>query len=306
MMAAIPDFLIIGAMKAGTTAVAETMARHSQLHIPESKEPHYFIDRDQQFIFHDGRWASYTYGPRSLPEYQDLLRGSQVGCLRGEASTQYLPNPTSPSLVQQENPAVKLIVVLREPVSRAYSAYTYNRAIQHEKARTFEQAIRDELDGKRDSYYYSYRYLHYGRYCLHLKNWIQKFPREQLLILLFEDLKRSPEMFYSKISEFLKVSPFTGISGTLIDNKTSMPANPLQRGVWWLMETPNPAKLFLKKHLNNNRLAAFKKIVKARMITIGDPPAAMDGKMREIIGDYFSQDITALEREFGLNVDQWK
>ena len=124
-------------MKAGTTAIAEVMATHPMIYIPQSKEPTYFIDRDEEFIFGDGKKGKYSHGPGTKKSYLDLFANAPSMALKGEASTQYLANPDSPKLVHQANPDTKLIVVLREPVARAYSAYSYNRTIQREHAALF-------------------------------------------------------------------------------------------------------------------------------------------------------------------------
>ena len=299
----VPDFLIIGAMKAGTTAIAEMMGSHPEIYIPQSKEPTYFINHDEEFIFGDGKKAKYAYGPTRLHEYLSLFEGVPTGVLKGEASTQYLANPSSPKLVYDSNPNTKLIVVLRDPVARAYSAYSYNRTIQREMASTFSRALSEELNGSRDNYYFAFRYLHYGLYAQHLARWKQFFPVQQIKIVLFDNFKNNPIDFFADIAEYLNVGGFTSIEKRSFDNKTVIPKSSLQRGLWWIIEAPHPLKLFAKRYLAHNLLASLKKQLKSRLITIGASSPEMTQEDRDLIGCYFSQDLIQLKNEFGLEID---
>ena len=299
----VPDFLMIGAMKAGTTAIAEVMDCHPGIYIPQSKEPTYFIDRDQDFVFGDRKKGRYSHGPCSEEEYAGLFEGVSPNVLRGEASTQYLANPASPKLVFDANPNTKLIVVLREPVARAYSAYSYNQTIQRERAGSFAEALTEELRGERDSYYYAFRYLHYGLYAQHLTRWKEFFPESQIKILLFDDFKNNPVGFYAEIAAFLGVEKFETVENQSLDNKTVRPKNSFQKALWWVMEAPHPAKLIAKKYLNNNLLASLKKRFKSRLIKAGVSSSRMTEEDRVIIDDYFSEDLVRLKDEFGVNFE---
>jgi len=299
----VPDFLMIGAMKAGTTAIAEVMDCHPAIYIPQSKEPTFFIDRDEDFIFGDRKKGKYSHGPQTKQDYADLFEGVPSNVLKGEASTQYLANPTSPKLVHDANPDTKLIVVLREPVARAYSAYSYNQTIQRERAGTFAEALGEELNGDRDSYYFAFRYLHYGLYAQHLARWREFFPEKQIKVLLFDDFKNNPTGFYADIAEFLGIEEFATIENQSLDNKTVQPKNSFQKALWWVMEAPHPLKLMAKKYLNNNLLASLKKRFKSRLIKAGVSSSKMTEKDRAIIGDYFAEDSIRLKNEFGVNFE---
>jgi hypothetical protein len=297
----VPDFLVIGAMKAGTTALAEVMNCHPEIYIPQSKEPTYFIDRDEEFIFGDRRKGKYSYGPRTQQAYEDLFKGVPSYVLKGEASTQYLANPTSPKLVYDANPNTKLIVLLREPVDRAYSAYSYNKTIQREKTSTFSKALSEELSGERDSYYFAFRYLHYGLYAQHLAHWKEFFPAKQIKVMLFDDFKNNPTDFYADIAEFLGVREFVIIDNPSLDNSTVRPKNIFQKSIWWLMEAPHPLKLLAKKYLNNNLLASLKKVFKSHLIKIGLTPPKITEKDINMIGNYFTEDSIQLKDEFEVS-----
>lgn len=299
----VPDFLIIGAMKAGTTAIAEVMDSHPEIYIPQSKEPTYFIDRDEEFIFGDRKRGKYTHGPRTKKAYEDLFKSAPLYALKGEASTQYLANPISPKLVHDANPDTKVIVVLREPIARAFSAYSYNKTIQRERANTFSEALCEELSGARDNYYFAFRYLHYGLYAQHLARWRQYFPSKQIKILLFDDFKNNPADFYADISEFLNIGKFVSVENLSLDNKTVRPKNHLQKALWWVMEAPHPFKLLAKKYLNNNALAKLKKQLKSYLIKVGVSPSKMTEKDRAIIGNYFAEDSIQLKNEFGVDFE---
>ena len=175
------DFLIIGAMKSGTTAVAENMNSHPEIFIPESKEPSYFINWEKTYL--NGREEIINWKNNSasnLNKYLELFNNATKGQLIGEASTLYLPSKDTPRLAYDHNPKMKIIVILRNPISRAISAHNYNITNQKELEDDFIKAALEELNGKRDQFIYNSRYLHYGLYYKHIKNWLTYFPQSQI------------------------------------------------------------------------------------------------------------------------------
>ncbi len=211
----LPDFLVIGAKRGGTTSVWNWLTRHPHVApmfptAQQIKSPHYF-----DIHYTEGLdWYRSHFPSRAALER--TARRTGVRPLLGEASPYYVFHPLVAERVRAAMPEAKLILTLRNPVDRAYSNYCERRGSDAEELATFEEAIDAEpgrLAGEEDRLradpgYYSadhdcHSYLARGRYAEHLAPWLQLFAREQLLILPFEDLKTDPADAYRTIQEFL-------------------------------------------------------------------------------------------------------
>jgi hypothetical protein len=195
----LPDFLILGAQKAGTTALYAYLRWHPGITGPAWKEVSYF-DRHYR---RGGRWYRGHF---------PIRRGDRIV---GEASPGYLFHPLAPERVQATVPDVKLIVLLRDPVDRALSHYHHEVGLGREPL-TFEEAIDAEPERTRgeeerllrEPDYFShawwdYTYLARGRYAEQLERWLAVFSREQLLVIPSDELAAEPGQTYGRALEFL-------------------------------------------------------------------------------------------------------
>ena len=199
----LPDFLILGAQKGGTTALYAYLRWHPEITGPSWKEVSYF-DR------HYRRGASWYRGHFPIGAGDRLV---------GEASPGYLFHPLAPERVRATVPEAKLIALLRDPVDRALSHYHHEVALGREPL-SFEEAIEAEPERTRgeeqrlvrEPGYFSrpwwdYTYLARGRYAEQLERWFAVFPREQLLVLPSEELAADPGQAYGRVLEFLEAPP---------------------------------------------------------------------------------------------------
>lgn len=212
----LPDFLIIGTKRGGTTslwnwlvrnpAVAPMFPSHQQI-----KSPHYFdIHFDRGLDWYRSHFVTRNALSRRVQEHGTAITG--------EASPYYMFHPLAATRVRGTIPSVKLIVLLREPVARAYSNYWERVGSGAEDLPTFEQAIDAEDQRMRgeaerilaDPTYYSvnhdsHSYLARSRYAEHLASWLTLFPREQLLIMPSEELYRDESAAYARVQDFLGI-----------------------------------------------------------------------------------------------------
>ena len=201
----LPDFLIIGAQKAGTTALYAYLREHPQITGPSWKEVSFF-DR------HYGRGEAWYRG-----NFPNTLRAR--GGLVGEASPSYLFHPLAPERDAGLVPEAKLVALVRNPVDRAFSHYQHEVALGREP-RSFEDALvaEDErLRGEEDRIvadpaYFSHAWWNYtyrarGRYAEQLERWLAVFPREQLLVMPSEELLAEPEQAHGRVLGFLGAGP---------------------------------------------------------------------------------------------------
>ena len=199
----LPDFIIAGVQKGGTSSLFNYLTQHPNI-IPGYKKEVKFFDGN----FHRGiNW--YRFNFPLMTQMKDAEQQT------GEASPSYVFHPLVPQRIKESLPNIKLIILLRNPVARAYSHYQGNLRKGHEN-KSFEEAIELEqsrLEGEKeaiiaDQYYPMYKYLVYsylarGVYIDQIKNWLQSFPREQILILKSEDLFSNPQGVYSQVLNYL-------------------------------------------------------------------------------------------------------
>jgi len=198
-MGKLPDFIIIGCQRGGTTSLYNHIASHPDVESASQKELHFF-----DFNFDKG-----------LDWYKDQFPDNKI---TGEASPYYIIHPHAPRRIAQAKPDVKIIILLRNPVDRAYSNYNFEVKIGHEKL-SFEDAIKIEterLEGEvekmtKDESYYSYAHHHFtylerGKYADQLKNWFKYFNNDQILILKSESFFDNVQMNLKTVFEFLNLS----------------------------------------------------------------------------------------------------
>ncbi len=208
----LPGALIIGAQKAGTTALYAWLREHPAVLGPTWKEVNYF---DRRFT----RGESWYRGhfPNELRLRRVRRRGLEPVVL--EASTGYLFHPLAPERTKALLPDARLVALVRDPVTRAYSHYQHEVALGREPL-SFEDAIDREderMDGElermlADPAYFSYAWWNYtylarGRYAEQLERWLAVFPEEQLLIVPTDDLGKSPRETYARVLSHLHVPP---------------------------------------------------------------------------------------------------
>ncbi len=194
----LPDFLILGAQKAGTTALYAYLRWHPEITGPSFKEVSFF-DRH------------HAHGERWYRAHMPARRRSLVG----EASPSYLFHPLAPERVASMLPDVRLIALLRNPVDRAFSHYQHEVALGREPL-SFEDAIDREEERMRGevermlrepSYFshawWNHTYVARGRYAEQLERWFARFPRERLLVLFTEELAGDTAGTYRRVLDFL-------------------------------------------------------------------------------------------------------
>jgi len=208
----LPDFLIIGAQKAGTTALYAYLREHPAIAGPPWKEVSFF-DR------HYRRGAAWYRG--NFPNRLYLRRVRARTAARpivGEASPSYLFHPLAPERVAALVPNVRLIALVRNPIDRALSHYHHEVALGREPL-SFEDALaaedsrmHGELERMLDPSYFShawwnYTYVSRGLYAEQVERWVEHFTRERLLIVPSDDLGGRPGETYARVLEFLGAPP---------------------------------------------------------------------------------------------------
>lgn len=192
------NFLIAGAQKAGTTALHSYLSTHSEIHIPNNKELHFF-DNEKNFA-------------KSKPHYDVYHKAFSPNGrkkLLGEATPIYMYWDNAPKRIWQYNPNMKLIIILRNPIERAYSHWNMEYSRGNETL-GFSEAIHNESARIREALplqHRIYSYIDRGFYCQQIKKLWFYFGKENILILKHETLRQQPEKTLNAVTDFLEIAP---------------------------------------------------------------------------------------------------
>jgi len=202
----LPNFLVIGAGKCGTSSLNHHLSCHPQIFMSPVKEPQYFAFGDQSRALQgpgDDKLISSV--PPDIQSYAALFRdvGNEIAI--GEASTATIYEPRACKRVQQTLPHAKLIAILRDPAERAFSDYLHKFRTLLEPNHRFEDALKDESWRIKNGWSYRFHYLQRGFYYRQLKPFFETFDRRQIKIVLLEELASNPKKAFADLYSFLGV-----------------------------------------------------------------------------------------------------
>ena len=201
-----PDFLVIGAPKAGTTALHAALARHPGLYMSPVKEPKFFLS-DGPPPTKGGPGDALTYREHiwRRPDYEALFDPAPAGTLRGESTPLYLYDRAAMRRIRAALPDARLIVIVRDPVERAHSNWTHLWSAGLEPVGNFVRACGEEERRIEAGWASFWHYAGLGRYGEQLEYLFTLFPREQVLVLRYRRLVDEPEQTLDQIFAFLGV-----------------------------------------------------------------------------------------------------
>ncbi len=304
--AVMPNFLVIGAGKSGTTSLNDYLAQHPDIYMSPVKEPNYFALKnesplsslsDPEQMYH---YPQAVYKREAYEQLFEDVRGEQV---IGEVSPMYLYNPEAPIAIDQEIPNVRLVAILRDPVDRLYSRYMHLA-----RDNRLGSLSLDSLFDKDSLWWRRPDLIPEGFYGEYLQRYLLIFPREQIKLFTFNDFKQNTREVLREIYEFLGVDASFEPQVTVRRNKSGVIKNPLINAVLGGNGT-------LKRKLENMLPSAMSWVKKQPVLNKGlthlrnqflkyDP---LNSNLRcKIYQDIYAQDIARLEKLTTLDLTAWK
>jgi hypothetical protein len=296
-----PNFLIIGAGKSGTTSLYQYLKQHPEIYMSPVKEPKFFAVEGKKLDFRgpNDEMSMNRKSITDLDTYRTLFSGVTDEKAIGEASTLYLYSPEAPGRIKHYIPQARLIAILRNPVDRAYSSFIQRVQKGHEPLTDFAQALREEENRAHNNWAPRWQSKRIGFYHAHLRRYYDIFERNQIKVFLYEDLKGDPASVLQNIFRFLEVDEARLPDVSLKHNISGVPRNRLLHE---LLNKPNPIKSILRLVVPKGlrpRLTAF-----MENQNIGGPPP-LDQDVREELIDLYREDILKLEELIGRDLSRW-
>jgi hypothetical protein len=197
-----PNFFVVGAVKCGTTSLYAHLKNHPQVFMPDLKEPAFFADSIKP-VPPD---VLKTCCPGDLDRYQKLYQGARKSSAIGDASPAYLWDEEAAEKIHQVSPHARIIMILRDPVERAYSHYLL-KIQEGKESRTFLDALKQDSVRDQSGWWEPRLYIECGLYYSQVKRYLNLFGKSQVAVLLFEDLNRDPDGFLRKVANHLGIDP---------------------------------------------------------------------------------------------------
>lgn len=294
----LPNFLIVGAQKAGTTSVFKYLSQHPDIYSPFCKEPHYFSN------------APFPNLAKNDEEYENLFQNASHEKAIGEASVSYLIDPQAPIKIKKLIPEVKIIILLREPVERSYSQWWHMYQLGHEK-HTFEKALKIEQERINSKHFqkkvkvYSgfFSYFQSSMYYNYVNRYINTFGKENVRIYIFEEFIKNLPKLCNELFRFLNVDP-EFIPDFKVYNKSRSPK--LRSLQIFLTKPPPFLKIIfdsLPRMLKEKIFNALKMIYWKNMRETKRP--TLNPLLRKSLHNKFITDIHKLEELVKKDLSAW-
>lgn len=299
----LPNFLLIGAPKCGTTSLYRYLVQHPQIFMSANKEPNFFALEGHPPHYSgpgDERAGMSLESVTDLATYQALFAPSGGASALGEASTMYLYLPETAERIHHYVPQAKLIAVLRHPVERAYSHYLHLRNDGREWLEDFHAALDAEDERIAQNYAPAWHYRHVGLYSQQIQRYRQYFGPDQLKIFLYEDLRQNQAAVIQEMFDFLGLDPAFQPDTSSRHNVS----NTVRRHQWLhnFLTRDNPVKSMLRAVLPKSVRQPLATRAYKQNVTKAPP---FNPQLKQELLPLFKDDIEALQPLIQKDLSSW-
>lgn len=286
----LPNFIIVGAPKAGTTSLYHYLSEHPQVFMSDPKEVNYFSGEEIE-----SQSLYYNYNKtNSFEEYKELFVDASAEKAIGEGSVSYLFYPKTPQKIKDVLPDVKTIILLRNPLERGYSHYLMDYRLGLVDL-TYDELVYKSKTHKNLDLYYQ-QYVELGLYYEQVKRYLDIFGKEQVKIYLQEDLRNNQDQVIDDLYSYLNIDKSFSPNMDKEHNAFSLPKNRLIHKIYssYMIRTllsklfPSSAKEFL---LN--------------MFFERSKKPEMNPKTKEYLLNLYKPDIINLEKLIDRDLSSW-
>ena len=290
--------MIIGAAKSGTTALYHYLRQHPQVYMSPQKETNYFAFEGQRASFNGPGDEDAMRDTITTPDaYTEQFAGVTNEVAVGEASPWYLYSERAAENIHRCLPNVKLIVLLRNPVDRAFSSYLH--VVRHDRENLrFEEGLLAEEERIAQGWELVWHYRRAGLYVEQIERFLRLFAVDQIRYYLYDDLEKDLDAFLVRVYKFLGVDPSFVADTSLRPNATGVPRS---RMVQHLVFKDNPLKALARTVVPNQvRYNLSQRLGELSIVK----PTLNDDTRRKLLRD-FKKEILALEDLTGLGASVW-
>ncbi|MHA3977457.1 sulfotransferase [Halovulum sp. GXIMD14794] len=297
-----PDFYVVGAAKAGTTAVYSWLQTHPDVFLPAVKEPGYFAYAGGSAVPaagpHDPEYVRHIAVHRGA--YADLyeLPGPR---LTGDVSPVYLLDENAAARIAEARPDARILVLLRDPVERAFSQFLHHVRDSLETGETFEDGLELEHRRLREGWSWGFGYATHGHYASQIERYLAVFPRDQILFLDYRDLQTDPGDCWQRILTHL------GLEQRRLDRNDRVNATAglarVSRRPWLSHRLRHPGAV--QSRLKSMVPPAVRSKLRQALEGRGRPAPVLRAETRQALADRYRGERSRIEAQTGLDLRHW-
>lgn len=293
----LPNAILIGAPRCGTTSVHAHVAAHPDAFASTTKEPQFFSSEAQEIRLdgpNDRQVLSHLV--TRLEDYERLFAGASQQRVIIEASTTYIYFQGTARAIRNRIPQCRIVAILRDPVARAYSDFLRQRRNGHEPLEDFGEALREEPRRIDSGWAYRWHYRSRSLYHDRLKEYFDEFPKDAVKVFLFEELS-DPARFITELSAFLGIEARVDIGlGQL-----NVGGEPRSRMLHRTMFAMNPAGIALRRLAPKRALRRGRQAVLAKNLRVPELDPDLAARLRSS----FRTDIERLQELIDRDLRHW-
>jgi len=273
----LPNFLIIGAMKSGTTTLYHALKCHPDVFMAELKEPQFFSDEEKI--------------KSSMSWYVSLFKNVTNEKVIGEASTNYTKYPLFkrvPESIKKHIPDVKLIYIIRNPIERIYSHFTHNYYIGRVDNDLNRVIVRNQ------------NYINISRYYMQLQRYLEVFDNRQIKVVLLEDLRDEPNRIIKDIYGYLGVD--ATFSAANMSEKKHQTINKAGRSRA-VLNVLRSLSIYstVSNRISENMKGRLNSLLRKKI----EPPVKMTDQDREYLIEQLKDDVQSMQTYLGRDLSAW-
>ena len=299
------NLFIVGAAKCGTTSLYNYLAQHQEVFFPQVKEPNYYSSIESRIKEHYIKpkpQKFYQYKIIRSPEiYFSLFDKSKTHKIVGESSTSYLWDKDAALNIHNDFPEAKIIIMLRNPIKRAFSHYLMLRKSGQEKETDFYEALK--TDKKREPKFWgkgAFLYEDLGFYYTQVERYYKVFKKENIKVIIFEDFVENAKKGLLDVFQFLQIdeSKIDDVDFNRKHNQFVAHKSKLSRTIVQAINKAGSFKNLVPLSLRNR--------VKERFFFKSDSKPKMCDESQKYLNEVFKKEILKLEGLLDINLKIWK
>jgi hypothetical protein len=297
-----PNFFIVGAARSGTSSLDRYLSQHPEIFIASRKETHFFARDSLPSRFTGSGDERLNQGLiRDEEQYAQLFARVTTEKAIGESSAFYLCLPGTAERIAQALPGAKILMILREPVERTYSAYMFLKRDGRETL-SFEEGLCQEAARKQQGFEPMWWYKELSLYTAQVQRYLEVFGRAQVKVLLYEELFANPGRVLREVFTFLGVREDVSIDTSVRYNVSGTPRSrwlytPLNHFIY----NPSP----LEKRIKSLIPLHLRKKWASRATGMLTRPVPLEPHIHADLKEYFAEDVGKLEELLHRDLRSW-
>jgi hypothetical protein len=289
----LPNFVVIGAPKCGTTSLHHYLSQHPDVYVPKRKELHYFsYPHIARFSAGPGDANILNHFCATRQSYENHYENAGKEAAIGDISPSYLYYAEVSGRIKMELGNPKIVIVLRDPIDKAFSQYMH-LVRDNRETLSFYDALMAEKRHERDGWTPLWRYSESSLYAAKLKIYLDEFGEDRVKILLFTEFIRNPHGVMSELFRFLDVDSEFRPDTSKVLNKSGFPKSRLMAD---FLSKPNSVTALAKKLFPESVSSS----IRSALVDLNTGAKGhIDDKSRQYLREFFAADVSEVERLLG-------